>query len=132
MLGAPLRLIARAALAAMFIKGGYDAATAPGGRVLAAERVGLPAPDLMVRANGATMVLAGSALALGVRSRLAALALLGTLGPTTYAGHPFWSTEDPAMRQQHLTQFLKNVGMAGGLLLVVAQPARSGSRPDPD
>jgi uncharacterized membrane protein YphA (DoxX/SURF4 family) len=74
----------------------------------------------MVRLNGGGMVLAGTALALGIKPRLSALALLGLLIPTTIVGHPFWNAEGPARTAQQ-TQFLKNVSIAGGLLSVAAQ-----------
>ena len=47
------------------------------------------------------------------------LALIASLIPTTVAGHPFWTIEDPAARAQQRIHFLKNSAMLGGLLLVV-------------
>lgn len=38
--------------------------------------------------------------------------------PTTVAGHPFWEIDDPAKRSQQRVQFLKNLGILGGLLVV--------------
>lgn len=119
-----LTVVARPMLATIFVVGGIDAARSPGHRVQAAEKLGLPQPEVAVRANGALMVTAGAALAVGYRPRLAALALLGSLGPTTYAGHAFWSVDDPAGRRAQLTQFCKNVGLAGGLLALVGTPSR--------
>ena len=43
-----------------------------------------------VRLNGAVQMVAGLLLALGRFPRLSALALAGTLVPTTAAGHRFW------------------------------------------
>ncbi len=37
--------------------------------------------------------------------------------PTTVAGHRFWEHEDLASRQQQQVQFMKNLGLLGGLLL---------------
>ena len=39
--------------------------------------------------------------------------------PTTVAGHPFWS-HPKEQRSTHQTQFLKNLGLLGGLLLAAA------------
>ena len=66
------------------------------------------------------MVVAGSALALGVRARLAATILAASLVPTTVAGHPYWKEDDPRVRAMQRTQFLKNLGLLGGLLAVLA------------
>jgi putative oxidoreductase len=125
-LRAPLRAVGRAALATMFITGGADALLEPGPRAARAAELRVPLePELAVRVNGATMLAAGVALAIGVWPRLAAAALAGTLVPTTLAGHPYWRMTDPAARRQQRTHFFKNVGLFGGALLVIAErPAR--------
>jgi uncharacterized membrane protein YphA (DoxX/SURF4 family) len=51
-------------------------------------------------------------------SRLAATALAVSMLPTTVAGHPFWNVDDPVKRHQQRTQFFKNLGILGGLLVV--------------
>jgi putative oxidoreductase len=40
------------------------------------------------------------------------------------AGHAFWTHEDPAQRAQQRNQFNKNLGLAGGLRLVILTGAR--------
>jgi uncharacterized membrane protein YphA (DoxX/SURF4 family) len=114
--------IGRMALAGIFLKGGWDAFHDPGQRPAKAAKLGFPAPEVAVRANGAAMVVGGTALAAGLLPRAAAAGLLCSLIPTTLAGHPFWDEEDPVVRAQQLTQFLKNLGIAGGLLLVASAP----------
>jgi uncharacterized membrane protein YphA (DoxX/SURF4 family) len=119
---APLRAAGRVALAAMFITGGADAMLDPGPRTSKAEEVGVPLdPELAVRVNGAAMLAAGTALALGLGPRLAAGVLAGTIVPTTLAGHPYWELEDPAARRQQRIHFFKNLGLLGGALLVCAE-----------
>jgi uncharacterized membrane protein YphA (DoxX/SURF4 family) len=121
----PLRTVGRAALAAMFITGGADALLDPGPRAPRAAELGVPVePELAVRVNGATMLVAGVALALGVRPRLAAAALAATIVPTTLAGHPYWRMTDVAARRQQRVHFFKNVGLFGGALLVIAERPR--------
>lgn len=113
--------LSRLALGTTFAWLGYDAAMKPGGRVQAVEKLGLPSPEAAVRVNGAAMVAGGAALALGVLPRVAALGLVASLVPTTVAGHPFWSEEDPQARATQRIQVLKNVGLVGGLLAVAAR-----------
>jgi uncharacterized membrane protein YphA (DoxX/SURF4 family) len=110
----------------MFITGGADAVFDPGPRAPKAAEIGVPLdPELAVRANGAAMLAAGTALALGVWPRLAAGVLAGTIVPTTLAGHPYWEIDDPAARRQQRAHFFKNLGLLGGALLVCAErPAR--------
>jgi putative oxidoreductase len=73
-------------------------------------------PVTLVRADAVVKILAGSLFSLGKLPRLSALALLGTLVPTTVAGHPFWAAKDANERQDRLVHLLKNAGIAGGLL----------------
>jgi putative oxidoreductase len=115
-----LRRLGYIFLSIIFITGGWDAARSPGGRPAKVAALGLPEPELLVRANGATMVAAGSALACGLWPRQTAALLASVLVPTTLVGHPFWEETDPASRAQQRIHFLKNLGLFGALLLVVA------------
>ena len=123
-----LRPAARALTGSTYILLGFDALRAPGGRVdqagpvLSAMRKWVPLPEddeLIVRGNAAVQVAAGALLALGKAPRLSALALAGSLIPTTLAGHSYWQIEDPATRKMPRIQFHKNLAMIGGLLLAV-------------
>lgn len=127
-----VRRIARPMLAAIFVTSGLDALRHPAKRAqMAAPLVKALAgplkmpddPEMMVRANGATMLVAGTLLGLGRFPRIAALALATALVPTTYAGHAFWTIEDPAARAQQKVHFLKNVGLLGGVLLASVDTA---------
>ena len=122
---APLRPAARILTGSTYVLLGFDALRAPGGRVdqavpvLAAIRKAVPLPEddeLVVRGNAAVMVAAGALLALGKAPRLSALALAGSLIPTTIAGHSYWRIEDPDVRKVQRIQFHKNMAMIGGLL----------------
>jgi uncharacterized membrane protein YphA (DoxX/SURF4 family) len=118
-----MKLIRRAAAiatAAPYIWLGYEAAKTPGARKELVANAGLPSPDLLVRLNGAAMVGGGLALAVGFRRRQAALLLIGSMLPTTYVGHAFWKHDDSQLKVNHRIQFLKNIGLIGGLLAVVA------------
>ena len=121
------RRIARPLLASIFIGGGIDAVRHPAGKVAKAtvviepirEAAGLDTLDVeaVVRLNGCVQVAAGLLLATGRFRRLACLVLMGSLIPTTYAGHRFWEETDEAARTQQKMQFLKNLGLMGGLIL---------------
>ncbi|HEX4161046.1 MAG TPA: DoxX family membrane protein [Acidimicrobiales bacterium] len=123
--------VASPLLASIFISGGFDAAMNPEGKVKKAEKVTGPIaqrvtalPDdteTLVRLNGVTQVIAGTALSLGLLRRLSAVVLIGTLVPTTLAGHRFWEELDEDARNMQITQFAKNLGLLGGLLLVATE-----------
>jgi putative oxidoreductase len=125
---APVRAAARVLTGSTYALLGFDALQEPGARVGQAAAVltgvrkviPLPADDeLVVRGNAAVQVLTGTLLALGIAQRLSALALAGSLIPTTLAGHAYWTLEDPAARKLQRIQFHKNMAMIGGLLFAV-------------
>jgi len=80
---------------------------------------GLPAPTVSVLASGAVLVLGGVGIVVGVFPLVSALAVAGFLLVAAVTMHDFWAVE-AADRQDELTQFFKNVVMAGGALGVAA------------
>lgn len=122
-----VRRLARPMLAATFVSGGIDALREPEPKVPAAEPVAPPIaarlpwlpedPEQLVKVNGVVQVVAGSMLALGRFPRLSAALLAGSLVPTTLAGHRFWEEKDPDAKARQQVQFLKNLGLLGGLML---------------
>ena len=120
-------------LASIFVIQGVRALTKPDASAEAAHRVTDRVGPLLekadpriptdartlVRLKGVADVVAGVALATGHVTRPAAAVLAAGLVPSTIAAHPFWdrSRTDRATDQ---TQFLKNLGLLGGLLLAVA------------
>ena len=74
-------------------------------------------PTAAVTLNAGVQVGAGTLLAAGVVPRLAAMALVASIIPTTAAGHRFWEIDDPARRAQQRAHFLKNAAILGGLLI---------------
>jgi uncharacterized membrane protein YphA (DoxX/SURF4 family) len=126
-----LRRIARPLLAGIFITGGIAQLRDPEGHAKAAHPVldqvaGMvpvedpPSSVTMVRVDAGVKVGAGVLLALGKAPRLSAAALAASLIPTTLAGHRFWEMEDPELRKLHQVQFVKNMGLLGGLMLASA------------
>ena len=114
-------------LAGVFIAGGMDVLANPEPRAQMAKPVvdkiaavvpGAPADAITaVSLNALVHVSAGGLLAAGIFPRLAALALAGSMVPTTFGGHRFWESEDPVQRARQRTQFLKNTAILGGLLI---------------
>lgn len=109
----------RLLLAVMFIAGGFDGLTDPDSKVQRVEDAGVPRPKLSTQLNGLTMLVAGVALAVGIKPKLAAGVLAASLFPTTLAGHPFWKLDGQEAAQQRI-QFMKNLGLLGGLMGVMA------------
>ncbi|MEH1101024.1 DoxX family protein [Micromonospora sp. CPCC 205561] len=136
----PVRSLARAMLSGIFVASGFRNFQHPERLAATAKPVTdrvtpllekadprIPTDtETLIRINSAVQVGAGLMLATGRFPRPAALVLAGTLIPVTLAGHPFWNKDDPAARQNDQTQFLKNLGLLGGLLLAAAD---TGGRP---
>jgi putative oxidoreductase len=126
-----LRRVARPLLGAIFVWGGINALRHLEGHAQVAKPLLDKASDKLpdqvptepteaVRLDGLLKIGAGLALGAGFLPRLAALALAGSLVPTTLAAHRFWEIEDPAERNAQQVHFLKNLGLLGGLLIASA------------
>jgi uncharacterized membrane protein YphA (DoxX/SURF4 family) len=130
----PVRTTARVLLSGIFLASGIKALAGPGGLVPRAKRVTDPMapmlekidlrlptdPETLVKINGVIQVGGALLLAFGHFTRPAATLLAASLIPTTIAGHPFWTVKDPEERERQQVQFLKNLGLFGGLLLAAA------------
>lgn len=120
-----LKSLGRLCLSSIFVMGGLDAFKAPGPRATKVEGAGIPEPETAVKVNGMTMVIAGILLALGIAPKAAAGALIGTMIPTTLVGHAFWKETTPQAQAMQRVQFLKNLGLIGGLLWVLAEESQA-------
>jgi uncharacterized membrane protein YphA (DoxX/SURF4 family) len=124
----PVRALAQPLAGAIFLLSGLDVLGNPEPRAKMAAPVVNWVADLIpvaprdpvaaVSLNATVHLAGGAMLVAGVFPRLAALALAGSLVPTTFGGHRFWEHEDQMQRAQQRTQFLKNAAILGGLLLL--------------
>ncbi len=127
-----VRRIARPLLASSFVYGGIDTLRNPASRVPGATPVveqiteqadkALPVQvprdvEQWVKIDAGVKVGAGALLALGKLPRLSALALIGSVVPTTLAGHRFWEESDDEKKFSQQAHFLKNLGLLGGLMI---------------
>lgn len=124
----PSRLLARPLLAAIFVSSGVNTLRDPGYAAHVAREAGLNEPEKLAKVHGATNLVGGLALATGRFPRLAALGLAAGLVPTTLLGHAFWSAPDDQKQMQQIN-FLKNLGLIGGLLVAAADTGGRESLP---
>lgn len=116
---------ARVCLVAMFPLSAFDKIWHWRNSLAQTESSGLPGGKVMLVAaimiEGVTPLMIVS----GWHDRLAAFLLAGFCVVTAFLYHPFWrgpdffSPADDSKAREHFWQFLKNFGLAGGLLLVV-------------
>jgi putative oxidoreductase len=120
-----MRSVGHILLGAIFISGGADALLKPEPRAALVAKSGMVSDSEKAKQatilNGAMMVVGGTALALNLLPKWAAVLLAALLIPTTLVGHPYWKEADPASRANQQVQFLKNLSTLGGLLLVLTE-----------
>ncbi|MDX2096921.1 MAG: DoxX family protein [Leptolyngbyaceae cyanobacterium bins.59] len=107
-------LIARAFLAAIFIKSGTDKLLDPAATQQYMASAGLPLTGLLLAGAIVAELVGAVSVILGWKARWGAIALIVFLVPTTLIFHTDFS------QRMQLIQFLKNLGLIGGLLMVVA------------
>ncbi|MEE1888916.1 DoxX family protein [Pseudomonas carassii] len=110
-------LLARILLMILFVLSGWSKLSGFEGTVGYMTSLGAPAPMLAAAVAVIMELLVGILLILGFYTRpLALLFALFVLG-TALLGHPFWNMIEPE-RSANMTQFLKNLAIVGGLLLL--------------
>ena len=117
-----LTLIARLAIALLFVPAGLAKLGDFAGTTGYISSVGLPLPAAGAAAAIVLEIVAGAALALGFFTRFAALALAVFTGLASVIFHAYWVVPaDQAYIQQLL--FYKNIAVVGGLLILAAYGA---------
>jgi putative oxidoreductase len=112
-------LIARILLALMFILAGVSKFAGLEGTAGYIASKGLPMPTVLAFLTAALELVGGLAIAVGFHARFAALALALFTLLANVLFHNFWAMPaDQQMVQQLM--FMKNLSVAGGLLLVYA------------
>lgn len=107
-------LASRILLSILFFVAGYNKITHVAGTAGYLGKLGLPMPDLLVWGVIAIELVGALLIVLGWQTRVVAwIMALFTLG-TALIGHKFWI--DPSQA----TQFMKNLGIMGGFLLLAA------------
>ncbi len=110
-------LLARILLMILFIVSGWSKLTGFSGTVGYLESLGVPAPMLAAAIAVIMEFFVALLIVVGFYTRpLALLFALFTVG-TAVIGHGFW-TMAGAEQAANMTQFLKNMSIAGGLLLL--------------
>ena len=112
-------LVARILLTVMFIYSGFGKITGFEGTVGYIASKGLPVPQLMAIVAILIEFGAGLLLLVGYKARWSALAIFVFLIPTTLIFHNFWASP-PAEFQMQQINFMKNVTIMGGMLMVWA------------
>lgn len=106
-------LVARTLIAVIFINSGIGKVMDFGGLQGAIASKGLPLASLVAVFTIAFQLLGGASLILGYKARLGAGLLLAFLIPATVVFH------NPIGDPTQMTQFMKNLAIIGGILMVL-------------
>ena len=112
-------LVARILLAVMFIISGFGKITGFEGTVGYIASKGLPLPQLVAIGTILVELGGGLMLAVGFKARWAALALAVFTLLAAIIFHNFWAADAAAKTMQQI-QFMKNISIVGGMLMVFA------------
>ena len=107
-----ISLLARLLLSIIFIKSGIDKLIAPAATQQYMEAKGIPLAGILLIPTIIVLIGGGLSVLLGYYPRIGALLLVGFLIPATLIFHTDFS--QPLQE----IQFLKNLGLMGGLLMI--------------
>lgn len=113
----PLVLVARILLAAIFISAGLSKLGGFDGTVGYIASKGLPFPGLVAALTIAVELLGGIGVVIGYKARVAGLLLAIFTLLAGFIFHNFWAVPADQAYVQNI-MFMKNLSMAGGLLLL--------------
>jgi putative oxidoreductase len=108
--------VGRALFALIFIGGGLGHFN-PHTIAFAASQ-GVPLAGVLVPLSGVMALLGGLSILVGYRVSWGALLLVAFLLPITFTMHRFWGLSDAAAAEMQMVQFLKNLALTGGALLI--------------
>ena len=111
--------IGRAALAWLFLSEAWARTSDWNGTVAILNNAQVPAAEPLLVLALAIMVLGGSALALGYHARHGAMLLFGFTIAASLVLHAYWKSPDPALRAAEYAVFIRDMAVAGGLLMIV-------------
>lgn len=110
-------IVARVMIAAMFIASGYGAVMDLSGASAYFGGLGLPVPLLVAVGTAFFELAAGALLVVGFQTRIVAAVLAAFCLFATYVGH-YGQGGDPAAAFTHQQMLVKDIAVAGGLILV--------------
>jgi putative oxidoreductase len=116
---ATIALVGRILLAAIFVISGFNKISGFESVAGYIASKGLPVPQVLAALTIALELGGGILLVVGFKTRIVALLFFLWLIPTTIIFHKFWGI-DAAQVQNQMNNFLKNVSIMGGMLLLCA------------
>lgn len=109
----------RVLLSLIFITSGVNHILNWGATIAYMRGAGVVLPEILLPVAIVFLLAGGFSVLVGFHARLGALVLILFLVPTTLIFHDFWNLQSPAEIQRETISFIKNIGLLGGLLLIM-------------
>jgi putative oxidoreductase len=84
---------------------------------------GVPLAGLLVPLSGMMSIVGSISIMLGYKTRIGAVLTAIFLVPVTLVFHHFWTIADPGTRETQMIDFMKNISMLGGSLILFVHGA---------
>src|SRR5262245_5115979 len=117
----PLTLLGRILMCFIFIMsagGNKIPHFADVAKVMAAQHVPLPEVSLVLAII--FLIVGGASVVVGYQARIGATLLAIFIVLASVFFHNFWALTDPKAQQEQMVQFMKNLAILGGLLMIIA------------
>ena len=111
--------VGRMALAWFFLSEAWARVADWNGSITMLRNAQIPGAELFLVLALAIMMLGGAGLALGYHARHGAMLLFGFTLAASLALHAYWKLPDETGRAAEYAVFIRDLAVAGGLLLVV-------------
>ena len=88
---------------------------------------GVPMAGIFVPLFGLIAIVGAVSIMVGYPGRIGALLIIVFLVPVTAFMHQFWSVNDPIMHQIQFTNFMKNLALLGGAVMLLVRGTEPGA-----
>ena len=88
---------------------------------------GVPMAAISVPFFGVIAIVGAVSIMVGYPGRIGALLIIVFLVPVTVFMHRFWSVSDPTMRQMQFINFMKNLALLGGAIMLLVRGTEPGA-----
>ena len=88
---------------------------------------GVPMAAISVPFFGFIAIVGAVSIMVGYPGRIGALLIIVFLVPVTIFTHRFWGVSDPAIYQMQLNNFMKNLALLGGAIMLLVRGTEPGA-----
>jgi putative oxidoreductase len=115
-------LLVRVILGGFFLYSGINHFIGFGMMTQYAKMKGVPFPAFAQGLTGVMLLLGGLSVVFGLYPVVGIGLLVVFLIPVSFVMHSFWKIGDPQLRMADRINFLKNIALAGAMLMLLAIP----------